>query len=70
MVDILQDIITVVATFSAAIVGIVGNTWNKNKKGIMKLTITGWIAVTLAFLGLYSTVQQSIDKHKRIITLE
>lgn len=60
-----KDIIMIVTTFSAALLGIVGNTWNPKRRGIRKLTMTGWIAVVLALAGLYSTIDQALESSRQ-----
>jgi hypothetical protein len=53
--------ITIIISFFAILVGIVGNTWDSKKKGIKKLTATGWltiiIGVTTCSIGFYKNYQ-------------
>lgn len=53
--------ITIIVSFIAVLVGIVGNTWDVKKKGIKKLTATGWLAIiiglTTCTIGFYKNYQ-------------
>jgi hypothetical protein len=60
------DIITLLLTVGAAIIGIIGNTWDKDKKGIKKLTITGWISTVLALAGLILGIHQAVEKSEKL----
>lgn len=42
--------ITIVITLIAIFVGIVGNTWDGKKKGIRKLTVTGWLTIIIGLI--------------------
>jgi len=67
MSDFLEDFVSVITSFAAALIGIIGYTWDAKKKGLARITWTGRIALFLALIGLYSTIQQSFDKHKHIM---
>jgi hypothetical protein len=41
-----------------------------DEKGLSRITTTGRTAFLLALIGLYSTIQQSIDKHKHVIATQ
>lgn len=45
--------------FGATLVGIVGNTWDKRRKGLRKLTTTGWLVVAFAALSLFVSGYQA-----------
>ncbi|MEM1024495.1 MAG: hypothetical protein AAF627_11920 [Myxococcota bacterium] len=38
--------------FAATLVGVIGNTWDKHRKGLRKLTTTGWLVALFATLSL------------------
>ena len=43
------ETLSIVITFISLIIGIFGNTWNNQKRGLRKLTFTGWLTI---FVGL------------------
>lgn len=68
------DYLGLLITFLATIIAIKGGTWDNNRKGIQKLTITGRIAVIIAFLGFiisiittHQTKKESKLKLKKLI---
>jgi hypothetical protein len=62
-IDMVQDVIALVSIILTAIVGIVGNTWDKRKKGIRKVTFTGWVAICTAIIAVILGYKQMIDKN-------
>jgi hypothetical protein len=52
--------------FLAAFVAIKGGTWNKAKKGIKKLTVTGLITLILAVLGLAVSLVITYQSERQI----
>lgn len=66
----LINVVTVFSTFIAAIVSIVGNTWNKEQKGIKKLTATGRVAFILALISLFLAFVQVKQKNKKVISAQ
>jgi hypothetical protein len=61
--EMVTENITIGITFIAIIVGTIGNTWDKKKKGIKKLTATGWITIIIGIIscsiGLYKNTQNA-----------
>lgn len=59
--------IAIIISFLALLVGIIGNTWDKRKRGIKKITITGWITIVIGLsasvLGVVKNIhtQQELD---------
>lgn len=58
---------SIILSFLAIIVGIAGDTWNDKKKGIKKITFTGWIAITVGIvtsgIGLYKNCENQKELH-------
>ena len=55
------DYLGLLIVFLASIVAIKGETWNKKRKGIKKVTVTGFIILILALLGF---IISAVDTHK------
>jgi len=56
--------------FIATLVGIVGNTWNKNAHGWARITRTGWSVIAIACSALLVSVLQSYEKSAEARSLE
>lgn len=52
--------------FAAVLVGVVGDTWNKKRRGLAKLTRIGRVAVFLAALSLGVTLVETNRDHRAI----
>lgn len=66
------DFLGPVATFLAALIAIKGGTWDGKAGGWRKLTLTGWIAATIAILGIvasYDSLRGSQQKQDTLVNL-
>lgn len=60
-------------TFLAALVAIKGGTWDESKSGIKKLTVTGFITMVLALIGLITAIlityrtNADLEAHKNML---
>ncbi|WP_428071060.1 hypothetical protein [Chryseobacterium gambrini] len=61
-----MDYLAPILTFLAALVGIVGDTFDKRKKGLRKIKITGWIVIIVATLGLFISTLETKSKIQEI----
>lgn len=63
------DTLPLLIAFAATLVGIVGNTWDKRRRGLRKLTVTGWLVALFAALSLavsgYQARQGFLAKQER-----
>lgn len=50
--------------FGAALVGIVGNTWDSKKTGIARLTGVGWAALLIALVGIALSTYKVVVDHR------
>lgn len=57
------EYISTIGAFIALIVGVVGNTWDKKKRGIKKVTLTGWITLGIGFLALATSLYRNYQNH-------
>ncbi|WP_298139784.1 hypothetical protein [Flavobacterium sp.] len=55
-----------IISFTAIIVGIAGNTWDKNKTGIRKVTLTGWFTVIIGLLSCTLAIIQNSINNKEL----
>jgi hypothetical protein len=53
------EVLRLMIAFAATLVGIVGNTRDKRRKGPRRLTTTGWLVVVFAALSLGVSVYQA-----------
>lgn len=53
------EVLPLLIAFAATLVGIVGNTWDKRRQGLRKLTGVGWVVVLLAVASLAVSVYQA-----------
>ncbi|MCP5008035.1 MAG: hypothetical protein GY941_29485 [Planctomycetes bacterium] len=63
-----MDIIVYISLFmifSGACAGLFGDTWNKSKKQLIKLTIIGWISVSIFTLGFIFSVFGTYTSQKK-----
>jgi len=58
-----MDYVVLILTLLAGATAIIGDTWNKKKKGIKKLTITGWITTSIVILGFLVSFKSTYDKN-------
>lgn len=64
-----MDFIPIIIAFASALIGVVGNTWDSNKTGIRKITLTGWMVVVLAGTSLAYGGIVIQQKNKEIIEI-
>jgi hypothetical protein len=50
--EIFLSLLTLLLPFTAALVGIRGNTWNSKKRSFYKISVAGWAALAIACMGL------------------
>jgi hypothetical protein len=53
------EVLPLLIAFAATLVGILGNTWDKRRKGLGRLTATGWLVVVFATLSLAVSAYQA-----------
>jgi hypothetical protein len=51
-----MEYIGLIIVFISALVAIKGGTWNKNKKGLKKITLTGYLTMICAIIGLVASI--------------
>ncbi|NME70221.1 hypothetical protein [Flammeovirga aprica] len=64
------DVITILSTFIATLIGIIGNTWDSKKEGLSKLTVTGRIAVVIAIIAIILAGIQIKEKNRKAISTQ
>lgn len=52
-------VLPLILAFGSTIVGLIGNTWNKEKKGLRKLTTTGYIIFSIALISVSFSIHKA-----------
>lgn len=61
-----MDYIAASCALLAAIVGVVGNTWNRKSRGIRQITRTGWVVLTCAVVAFVVVVVQTHSRKNEL----
>ncbi|MBR8844843.1 MULTISPECIES: hypothetical protein [Pseudoalteromonas] len=61
--DILLTTLGHVFTFIGAITAVLGDTYHSERQGLKKITKVGWVAATVATLGISINIYKSVDDH-------
>jgi hypothetical protein len=64
------DFLSLATVLSATLIGVRGFTWDVTKKGIHKLTFTGWSAIFIALVAAYLSINQIREKNRHLENTE
>ena len=65
-----MDYLLLILSFVSALLGIVGNTWDKKKKGIKKLTTLGGVVITVLLFSFILTMSSIYKKNKEFSNIK
>src|SRR5262245_10913488 len=65
-----MDYLAAVAAAIAGIVGSVGDTWNERRKGMRRLTATGWAVLMCALVALAVSIWQTRSTNAKLAATE
>ncbi len=58
--------ISILISFVAIVVGIIGNTWDKKKSGIKRITITGWLIIITGMTTCSIAFYKDFEKKQQL----
>ncbi|HEV3481216.1 MAG TPA: hypothetical protein VGR97_02690 [Candidatus Acidoferrales bacterium] len=64
--SLLADYAPLILVFVSAIAGIVGKSWNEDKKGLARVTTKGWLLAALAALGFVVGIRNTEISHSKL----
>jgi hypothetical protein len=59
------EYIPLVTAFAAALIGVVGNTWDATRSGFQRVRPTGWVALVVGVISLFAGLYATYRAHDR-----